>query len=723
MESLVDSCGALVKINAGLLARLGFHKTVLAPDSQYAASIPRPNALVSPEFEKLRKTILKAYPSQPPINTASPPQGYEQFQTQASKIASELEDTFQTFVEVSAYIDEAYTCLRSISADITVWQFDLNPTLMADFMDLLVGYAKMHLYLASIDDARAVLSIYAVAYKCVNGKTNDACISVGTKFQPIFDNPWKKMQEELKDISDKVGVALAGLHMPYINGFNLETLRANSVLNPSADVNSLAMPAHQPIYQDLVCLDKFQDWVIFGMLACPAQFAKPQLMDFIKLVAQSGFVTGIFRQEVLNFHDEFEKLFSWFPSKAFNVSFEKVKPKKVVRELAKVAVINAGLQHRERRSFLAGELKNMLHLFEDCPALVAPKFPMLLAALSLAKAEVLWYFIHWQRELPTKVNVKSQIPSTYEAPQISGLVSLIHQLSDLVRDKQTLVQRYYLEYLTKPDRNDLEVQVEAVLQHTSGFSPSISHVLREFVSDLSDIDPTGVSFDKLRLNWDRVLAMFLSSGNPSIQKLHGVEPLIKRMNKIVIHTKYVDQIPILLSKHAEFPELYWHPAALSAELKMCMGGSFGQPTNAFSIVSVLRSASYNLSPFCPEEQELLGSAAILRAEQQFEELTGKIERLLTELCFELGKFDQQVAPIEAAHRLQRNTEKRKQAQKQKGAKTPIAPDPLPGFESQPQYKQSISKLAMLERNLSCLMDSVQEAKPLVVSLWHAVQRI
>jgi NCK-associated protein 1 len=716
MESLVDTCGALVEINAGLLARLGFHKTVLGVDSQYATSVPRPNALVSPEFEKLRKTILKAYPNEPPINTANPPQGYDQFQTQASKTASELEEMFQTFVEVSAYIDEAFTCLRSMSTDITLWQFDLNPTLMASFMDLLVGYAKIHLYLASIDDGRAVLSIYAVAYKCVNGKTNDACISVGTKFEPIFDSPWKKMQEELKDLSDTVGVALAGLYMPYINGFNLETLRANSVLNPSADAASLAMPAHQPIYHDLVNLHKFQDWVIFGMLACPAQFAKPQLMEFIKMVAQSGFVTGIFRKEVMNFHDEFEKLFSWFPSKAFNISFEKVKPKKVVRELAKVAVINAGLQHRERRSFLAGELNNMLHLFEDCPALVAPKFPMLLAALSLAKAEVVWYFMHWQRELPTKVNAKSQIPSTYEAPQISTLVSLVHKLSDLIREKQILVQHYYLEYLTKADRNDLEFQVEAVLQHTSGFSPTISHVLREFVSDLSaDItDPTGLSFDKLRLNWDRVLAMFLSSGNPAVQKLHGVEPLIKRMNKIVMHTKYVDQIPELLAQHAEFQELWWRPAAVSAELNLCMGGSFGQPTHAFSLVSVLRSAANNLSSFCPEEQELLGGAAILRAEQQFEELTGKIERLLTELCFELGKFDQQVAPIEAAHRLQRNTEKRKQAQKQKGAKTPIAPDPLPGFESQPQYKQSIQKLAMLERNLNCLMDAVQDAKPLVV---------
>ena len=110
---------------------------------------------------------------------------------------------------------------------------------------------------------------------------------------------------------------------------------------------------------------------------------------------------------------------------------------------------------------MLGELSNMLHLFQDCPALVAPKFPMLLAALSMARTEVVWYFIHWERDLPAKVNNKAQIPGTYAALQISMLITLVHKLADLVKAKQGLVQRYYLEYLMNADRSDLEVQVEA----------------------------------------------------------------------------------------------------------------------------------------------------------------------------------------------------------------------------------------------------------------------
>ena len=87
---------------------------------------------------------------------------------------------------------------------------------------------------------------------------------------------------------------------------------------------------------------------------------------------------------------------------------------------------------------------------------------------------------------------------------------------------------------------------------------------------------------------------------------------------------------------------------------------------------------------------------IKEAETQLEVVARSILSLLEPCCQQLQRYDQQIAPIEAAHRLHRQQEKRKAAGK--GVVNHV-PEPTAGFESRPQSRGAIRDLVEKERNL------------------------
>ena len=54
--NLADQLSVLREVNVGLLSRLGYHKEVLASDS-------KPACLVAPEYDRVRKAVVKAFPN------------------------------------------------------------------------------------------------------------------------------------------------------------------------------------------------------------------------------------------------------------------------------------------------------------------------------------------------------------------------------------------------------------------------------------------------------------------------------------------------------------------------------------------------------------------------------------------------------------------------------------------------------------------------------------
>jgi hypothetical protein len=509
-------------------------------------------------------------------------------------------------------------------------------------------------------------------------------------------------QEECRDLSDVVGELLYSLYMPYLDGFNCDNLRSNSIFNPVYDPN-LAFPSHKPIYQHLLYRDKYVQWILYGLLLCPSQLARDDVVELMKLVVSDGFCLPVFREMSINYHDEIETLFGWFPSKTLfpNVKITKYKPKKLFGDLARTTVVNAGQNHKERTSFIVGELTNLWHLFRSCPGLLAPKFSMALSLLSMARAEVEWYLLHHTAEIPTRVKGKSKAAATYELPQFTSLVRLLHDTTALLRQQYPAIQRYYTEYLLGADRADLVLQLEAVRAKFSAGSPEINKTLSELVPDLDALQAVlggqaavpGM-LHGLRMKLLRVSAYFTSknAGSGSLD-VPGVKALLARVATVGRHALYVDSTEALVREFASLQQIWWFPAQLSAEFERAMHMDAMQPHNAVAVVKVVADAEFNLHHMCPEEQKDLGREMVQRAQVMMERLAEVVVQSLTPICNLIERMENTMSPMEAAHRIER---------KQKDYF-------YPGFESEPANRVTITPLVKHARDLAEMCCGVSRA--------------
>ena len=85
-----------------------------------------------------------------------------------------------------------------------------------------------------------------------------------------------------------------------------------------------------------------------------------------------------------------------YPPKGSPVKFPE-KPKKQIQETIKDSLQRMPFQHIEQRNLCRHELSRLLKLVEDTPGLIAPKYPVVMSCLALARVELLWYFRHTSR--------------------------------------------------------------------------------------------------------------------------------------------------------------------------------------------------------------------------------------------------------------------------------------------------------------------------------------
>lgn len=126
-------------------------------------------------------------------------------------------------------------------------------------------------------------------------------------------------------------------------------------------------------------------------------------------------------------HPEYENLWNNYKGKAVKFSDFKKVPKDAQQD----SLTKAPYRHRERRIYIRQEMNSLVHLFTSQPALIGPKFQILLTILSLAKEEVMWYFRHIAK--PQIVKNKKGEPEDYKDSRISSLIFLIDQLSTLAK--------------------------------------------------------------------------------------------------------------------------------------------------------------------------------------------------------------------------------------------------------------------------------------------------
>ena len=368
-----------------------------------------------------------------------------------------------------------------------------------------------------------------------------------------------------------------------------------------------------------------------------------------------------------------------------------------------MAVQSIGTRHQERRSYIHAEVKNLRHILSAVPGLVGPKFPVILAAAAIAKAEILHYFRHLHAD--TRKDVKKyQNSDHYKCRDITGLIHDLFELTCFVEKYREVVQMYYAEFITACDVPELGPVVEIAV---NAIPPNVHDLLPELLSslcrDLSCVDLEQVSeadYRGVRLNWERYSTLLGITGKFSKE---ANDDLAKKMFETVERTTYVDSIPTLLKDYFMPYELWWHQSKLVDSFKDSLECN-QKPT---SILSILACVPHNLHPDCPEEGPLLAESSWRFCDFLVSSMNKFVDSLLKWLWDYFMTLEKKTRAADAGQRLERQWNAKQSQGK-------AAPDHYPGYESEGWAKKSIAPLLHNRRGIVGLLEAVHCLGPIMI---------
>lgn len=268
----------------------------------------------------------------------------------------------------------------------------------------------------------------------------------------------------------------------------------------------------------------------------------------MKYVIADSFSVPLYRDIVLPLSKEWDELSGY---KTKTVSMSKVK--KPFKEGAAELASKCAPTHRDRRLYVRQELALLKSLLTDTPALLGPKFPLLLAALNMAKDELLWIF----RNRPFSIKSKTLAP-LFEDPFLPELVHTVLHLTTLARQSKDYIVDYYAQYLRGADTTRLDEMInEPRFKQT--IEGDVQTVLGWMIGWTRTAEP-GRNFGDVRQKWAEVQTVFISGARSAPATV--IMPVVERIQLIMFHTKIVDSFDDLLSEHASLRSLWYFKAEL-----------------------------------------------------------------------------------------------------------------------------------------------------------------
>jgi hypothetical protein len=192
-------------------------------------------------------------------------------------------------------------------------------------------------------------------------------------------------------------------------------------------------------------------------------------------------------------------------------------------------------------------------LLSDTPALLGPKLPLLLAALSMAKDELAWLY----RNKPFGHKSKSQAPF-FEDPFVPELIHLVLHLTNLARSCKDYVIDYYCQYLRGADTTRLDEMINES-RFKSNTDADVQTVLGWMIGWIRTAEP-GRHFGDVRQKWAEVQTVFISAARAVPATI--IMPVVERVQLIMFHTMIVDSYDDLLAEHSSLRALWYHRAEL-----------------------------------------------------------------------------------------------------------------------------------------------------------------
>lgn len=661
-------------IGSGLLARLYMYTTIAKPD----VLTNDPNVL------KYTKQLLQTWPNFP--NTLEKHDGHKEFVKRSSDIVQKLGDFYATFMGVLNFADEAWRCLVDCSKNIVEYKPNVNPDLMKFYLDLFLRYVQVTYMVTKIDLRQELLASYAKAHHCTSGNTEPNFLRIADYLKK-YENPLRRLQDDSADISMRIGDSLMPFSPIIFKWSQVKQMVDTRVFNVVDEPKNMTIPFDEKSHVELLSLDNYKRWVLYGFLICPAELQRPGALEMLSQVLRETFVLQIYRDKCIPIHEEFSKLFTYFViGKNFKLRDHKHHTKSAYADPDKTVET-----HYLLRTYLRVELETLLNFFREYPGTIPPKIQLIFAVLRLARDEVLWYFRH-QDVVPYKAPRKYQWrPDEH----ISHLLYFIGQLGELVAAHKRTVQEYYAAFLTTADKNGLFPAMDAFQQQNkmTAHTQQLFQSIKDALNKVSEDD----NFEVTRLNWYRLSAQFVHS-TAGIAKA-AYEKMGELFSTVIHHTRCVDILTAQLREHSSFMTLFWYRADLHRQMGECLKRTNGSARHCLSYVKVLNDGLQQVHRVCPEEQVSIGKEAIHLADTMLREIVAGVERILKNLVVKTRELRSQTLPIQVVARAEGEVK-----------------EAYPGYESlfEARRGQSNEYLRIWRKSILEVSDSFRETDTITV---------
>lgn len=742
-----DSVFQLHDVAEGLMTKLYRFRQILDnPDmgsNQFSESFWKSG--IFPELPKLCMHIAKRFPEHTVKLQLDKidKQALDQLHDKAELHLSAMEPWMMVLLELMRFREQALRVILDLSSTVITLLPNQNPLILHALMNLFCSFVRVNL-LSDKVPRKMLLQTYNLTHNMLKGGRDYELYHRLVQFIDSYDPPLKGLHEDLNFISPRIGEVLEGVAPIVFLGADYQKLRCEGFLSPFHPryPDKLTNSAHPARAQDLANVGSYRDWVLLGYLACPSELLRGNGSEIAMAVLSDTLVFPLFRDEFMLLHEEYQlyvlpkideskrtakggRLKQKDADQEYSLA---KKVKKMICDVHDLAVSRAESMHREYRTFLRQELNRMALFFSDQPSLIAPNIQMILAAVSMACTEVVWYFTH-----VGIVSGKSKggrvVPVDIEAndPTIGFLLHGMDRLRGLIQKYISAVKSYALGYLGGAAERlrfllatpgmlslDLDSQIQEVLASLSECLNNLPKLHSEKgIND--DINLSG-----FRKDWISFL-MLVSSSRASINVRHlekatmstGRESIISEGNMAYLWSRSVDDIEGQLSQHASLKTLYFYRQHLTTVFRQTMFGPEGRPQHCCAWLGVASSFPANTNASTPDEQSKIAQDAISYVESVLESIMSGFEGLVNILDSEggFGSLEYKLLPDQAASRMNQATRNGNPSSKSLKSNIDL---PLPGSESEPVNRESVRMLEAAVQRLTNLCTALNDMEPIYI---------
>jgi len=569
----------------------------------------------------------------------------------------------------------------------------------------------MHVVLAQLAplDKRATLIVYARMYWHLKSQPEPS-FSRTAKWISETDNPVPRISEDLKACTTTLTNAMREFRGPLMEVSNPLELRKSEALNITLKPALLATPTNDFLRFELRLAERLRQWVAFGFVAAPTSSAEAGMLEGLLVpILTDSLVLPIAGDVQFALHSEMEALWGVLKEREKSSKQAKTltKQKKTIHDAFNTSAANSAAAHRQRRTYLRQEIEALISLMRDTPALVAPKICVLLAALSLARSEILWYFRHLA--LAMQLLPKKAPKEEWHDPRIPDLIRLEHTLAEIVLAQQADVSRYYAEYLCGADCPAMREALDHIKQiggPAADAAASAVDAICAYEGQATSLLESDGAEALQRIQQGYKQCEYLLSASQSGLGLVKQPLLVLRIASQ--HAEFVSMLPQLVEECASLTELWYYREHVREAFELHVRGEQpGGIVSAGVYLQLLSEFPLVATRFWPEERDIAGPECVRLANDFLEKCSGISRELLVAIVTRRQAADRQLR--------ERNAFELHQTHK-KDWKPPkdYVPPAIPGGESEYGARPALEQLRIAERNIEQLIHALCNLGTIIV---------